>query len=527
MDFIWILVAFVFGLGVKLIGFPPLIGYLAAGFFLNYLGFTASTQLEQLAELGILLMLFTVGLKLNVRDLIKREVWLTSVLHDGIWVVLFSGLLLSLSILGLGWLTDMSWKTAALIAFALSFSSTVCIIKILEDNGEMKTRHGKLAIGVLVMQDVMAVLFLVAAAGKIPSIWALALLLLIPAKPLIHKLLSHSGHGELLPLTGFIFALGGYELFSLVGVKGDLGALIAGMLLASHSKANELAKSLLAFKDLFLIGFFLSIGFTALPDLNMVYVALGLCLLLPTKYGLFFVIMTRMRLRARTSYLSSMLLSNYSEFGLIVCVLAISNGWLDNHWLVVCALALAFSFILTSLSYRFAHKGYIRFKHILRQFEQLPPLPQDIYQQPKDAKVLVLGMGRVGSGAYHTLHGALGNIVWGIDADPRRVRQQIHEGINVILGDGEDADFWEQQDLSQIQLVLIALPSIDDVSNITNQLKAAHFSGKIAAIARYEDEIQTLLESGADKVFNFFTEAGAGFAEESLQLLGPFTARHN
>ena len=109
----------------------------------------------------------------------------------------------------------------------------------MEDHGEMRTRHGKLAIGILVMQDVVAVIFLVLATGKVPSPWAATLLLLIPLKPLIKRTIDKAGHGELIPLMGFFVAFGAYELFELVKIKGDLGALLAGMYLASHSKASE------------------------------------------------------------------------------------------------------------------------------------------------------------------------------------------------------------------------------------------------------------------------------------------------
>jgi hypothetical protein len=88
-----------------------------------------------------------------------------------------------------------------------------------------------------------------------------------------------------------------------------------------------------------------------------------------------------------------------------------------------------------------------------------------------------------------------------------------------MVGDGEDIDQWESMDLTGVKLVLLALPSIQDICNITEQLKHAQYEGKIASIARYEDEIEPLLNAGSDKVFNFFTEAGTGFAEESLQIL--------
>jgi glutathione-regulated potassium-efflux system ancillary protein KefC len=521
LELTFVLVAFVFGLALKITGFPPLIGFLMAGFTLNFLGYEATPSLEALAELGITLMLFTIGLKLNIRDLYKKEVWLGSVTHSLLWITLVNIIVTTLAWLGLSAFTDLDYIDITLLAFALSFSSTVCIVKILEDSGEIKTRHGKVAIGILVMQDIFAVLFMVVATGKIPSVWAPLLLLLYFAKPLFKKSLEIVGHGELLPLCGFLLAIGGYELFELVGIKGDLGALVIGMFWAPHNKAAELSKSLMSFKDLFLIGFFLNIGFTALPTLDLVLTALLLCLFIPIKFLLFFRLFTWLKLRARTSYLASLVLSNYSEFGLIVVALLVSNGVLEAKWLVTLALALSFSFLVTGLLYRSSHNQYNRFKHYLKVFERPDRLAEDTYVQPKDAEVLVLGMGRVGKGAYSSLNNILGAKVWGMDADPARIAKLQKAGLQVLVGDGEDIDLWDNIDLANIQLILLALPSIEDICNITEQLQHANYQGKIASIARYEDEIQALLDAGSDKVFNFFTEAGTGFAEESLQLLKP------
>ncbi|WP_286237092.1 cation:proton antiporter family protein [Neptuniibacter halophilus] len=520
MDFIWILFAFVCGYSCRLINMPPLIGYLLAGFILHFMQIEPVASLDTLADLGITLMLFTIGLKLNIKDLLRPEVWGGTLSHMGIWTLLIGSLFLLLSSLSIPYFTDLDFKSAALIGFALSFSSTVCIVKLLEESGEMKTRHGQLAIGVLVMQDIAAVLFLVAATGKIPSIWAIGLFGLILIRPLLNHMLMRAGHGELLPLAGFFLALGGYELFTLVGVKGDLGALIFGMLLSSHPKASELTKSLLSFKDLFLIGFFLSIGFTALPTWSMLGMASILALLIPLKYIMFFAIFTRLNLRGRTSYLCALALSNFSEFGLIVAYLCVDNGWLSKEWLVILALAVSISFVLTSIVYRSAHSLYLKYKDQIKSYESNTPLASDIFIQPKDSEILVIGLGRVGKGAFKALHGIVGNRVWGMDADLSRIKRFQQKGMNVFCGDGEDADLWTNLDTQDIKLVLLALPSIEDSLNIAEQLQCANYRGELAAIARYPDEHQQLVEGGIDKVFNFYSEAGLGFAEESLQLIG-------
>lgn len=519
MDFIWILFAFICGLAAKTTSLPPSIGYLAAGFILNIAGYQADDSLSVLSDLGITIMLFTIGLKLNVKNLFKTEVWLGCSLHTLLWIVGTITFIKLLALMSVSYFSDLDLITAALIAFALSFSSTVCVIKLLEENGEMRTRHGKLAVSILVIQDIIAVGFLVVATGKTPSIWAFALLGLFFIKPLINRIISHVGHGELIPLMGFFLALGSYELFELVNIKGDLGALIIGMFLASHVKATEINKALMSFKDIFLIGFFLSIGFTAIPTLEMLGLASLLILLIPIKFVMFYGIFSLLKMRCRSAFLSALSLSNFSEFGLIVGALSVTAGWLSNDWLVILALSVAISFILTNIIYRFAHRLFAKYRGVLSRFERQLKLEEDSFCQPCQRPIVIIGMGRVGMGAYQAINSHSTNPAWGLDADKEKITWLTEKGIEAYYGDAEDIHFWESIDLSRIELVLLALPSVQDAISITTQLNGANYQGKIAAVARYDDERSELEEFGIDKVFNFYTEAGVGFAEESLALL--------
>ncbi|MDP6969513.1 MAG: cation:proton antiporter [Gammaproteobacteria bacterium] len=519
MEFIWVLFAFVFGVLARAVALPPLIGYLLAGFLLHFAGVQASDSLQTLADLGITLLLFTIGLKLNVKGLLQTAVWGGALSNLLLWTLVFTGLAMLPISYGLGYFAGLTWQAAILIGFALSFSSTVCVVKVLEGSGDLKSRHGKLAVGILVVQDVLAVVFMVVATGQQPSIWAFGLLFLLLLRRPIGYFLDRVGHDELLPLAGFFLALGGYELFAAVGIKGDLGALVAGVLLSGSVKSAELYRSLMSFKDLFLIGFFLSIGFTALPTLDMVYVALLIALLIPIKSFLFFNFHGLLGLRARTAYLNSLILGNYSEFGLIVIALSIGLGWLAKEWLVVLALAVAFSFVITSVGYRYSHTIYRLFKGFITRFEEQGKQYDDTFVLPANAEVLVVGMGRVGKGAYMSLSKAMGNKVWGIDSDEQRAKHLQAQQARVLFGDAEDVDLWQNMDLSQIRLILLALPYIDDIQNIQEQLRASHYQGKVVAFARYEDQIAALSQCGIDRIFNFYTEAGVGFADESLALL--------
>lgn len=514
-DVSWITLAFVMGLIARLVSLPPLVGFLATGFILNYLGIASGETLQKLADLGITLLLFTVGLKLNLRMLIRPQVWAVTALHVTILMFVFGLLIYGLIILKVPLFNQLDFKLALLVSFALSFSSTVFVVKVLEEKGDMKSLHGRIAIGILVMQDLIAVIFLATTSGKVPSYLALLLLLLIPLRPLFLKLLIRSGHGELLILYGLVLALGGAEMFELVSIKGDLGALIMGLLISAHPKSAEMSKSMLGFKDLFLVGFFLSIGMSGTLSVEAFVIGVMLVPLMFLKSALFLALLTRFKLRARTSLIATLNLTNYSEFGLIVLAIGVSQGWLEAEWLVVMAIALSVSFIISAPLNSRDNILYNQYRNIWLKLQTLTRLPDDKLIDTLGAKIAIFGMGRVGSGAYDNMLERYGEIVVGVDFDDDRVQKQIGLGRNVLHGDPSDADFWDKLEKNlNVELVMLALPSVTTNLDALEHLKAISFEGKIAATAKYPDEEKLLIEGGATAVFNLYTEAGAGFANQ-------------
>ncbi len=161
----------------------------------------------------------------------------------------------------------------------------------MEESGLAKSLNGRIAIGVLIIQDILAVLFITFSTGKTPSLWALLIIALLPAARWVFRyILDHTGHGELQVLFGMSLALAaGAGAFEMVGLKADLGALIMGMLLATHPRASELADSLLSLKDFMLLGFFLSIGLGGFPNMTALATAVFFVLLIPLKSMLFFL----------------------------------------------------------------------------------------------------------------------------------------------------------------------------------------------------------------------------------------------
>ncbi|MBF0219881.1 MAG: cation:proton antiporter, partial [Gammaproteobacteria bacterium] len=376
-DVSWILFALGFGLLVSYASLPPMVGYLIAGFMLSALGVQSGDTLQAVADIGVTILLFSIGLKLHLKDLLRTEIWASSIIHMLITVIVFSTVVFALSYSGMQEFVGITGAQAALIAFALSFSSTVFAVKVLDEKGEMSSLHGKISIGILIMQDLFAVLFLTAETGKVPELWAPLLLFLIPLRPLLLKVVHRARGGELLVLAGMLMALGGGQLFALAGIKADLGALLFGVLLSGDAKSESLSKSLLNFKEIFLVAFFLSIGFYGVPSPMAILIALLLAVMILGKSYLFFRLFELFKLRARTSFLATLSLSNYSEFGLIVGAIGVSNGWMSGEWLVIIALALSITFTMSSVVNRKAHVLFARYEKRLLKFERVERLPDD------------------------------------------------------------------------------------------------------------------------------------------------------
>ena len=434
IDFAWaaiafgdvalIALAFALGFVAKLIGLPPLVGFLATGFLLNAYGVAEGELLQKMADLGITLLLFTVGLKLNLGTLGRPQVWAVTAIHMTLVVAVLTPLVLGLAAVGLVYFADLDWRSAALVAFALSFSSTVFAVKVLEERSETRSLHGRIAVGILIMQDIVAVVFLVLSSGDVPSPWALLLFLLIPLRRALYFVLDQVGHGELLVLYGFLLALGGAELFTLVGMKGDLGALVLGVMVAHHGKAEEMAKTMLGFKDLFLLGFFLSVGLSGALSWETLAIGALLTPLIALKAVALFGLLTGFNLRSRTALLATVNLTNFSEFGLIVAAFGVANGWLDGIWLTVLAIALSLSFAAAAVLNMAAHPLYARHRPFWRRFQRGRRLPDDTVLDLKGCTVAIIGMGGVGTGAYDTMRGRHGETVVGVDIDPVTVRNQ-------------------------------------------------------------------------------------------------------
>ena len=376
MDAVIILVALAAGLGIRQLGYPPLPGYLLAGFVAHALSLGDVEVIKSVADIGILLLLFTIGLKLNLKELLAPQVWAVTTLHMASVVPLTAVVIMTAGIAVP--LLSLDTVAAWSLAFALSFSSTVFAVKMFDDRGETSSFHATLTIGVLVIQDILAVAYLVLSSGQWQ--WSMLLILLVPLFRMpLTRLMDMAGHGELLTLFGILCALGAAEVFYLIGLKGGLGALMCGMLLSQYypgsqgtdpNKARELYSNLSRLKDLLLVGFFLQIGYYGLPSFPMLMVALVLSLLIFMRPVIYYFLYAMFNLRARTALLASAALFTYSEFGLIVAALSVEAGLLAAEWLTTLAIALSISFVMATPLNTNIHRVYDRFFSTLHRFQK-------------------------------------------------------------------------------------------------------------------------------------------------------------
>lgn len=501
--------AYLAGLLASRAGLPPLVGYLGAGYLLLYFDVPLSGVLTRLSDLGIELLLFTVGLKLQWQILFRKEVLGVGGLH----------MLIVTGCTALGFLLlDRQFTGGLLLGTSLSFSSTVLAVKVLEDNAELSALHGRIALGILIFQDAVAVAVLALAGGGQPTLGAFGLLAFPLVRPVAAALFTASRNPELKLLLGILLALAGGELARMVGVSADLGALWMGALLANHPEAKGLGEKLWSLKEAFLVAFFLQIGLSGIPDSGQLWVALQLLLFLPLQCILFFLMFVFLRLRARTAFVTALSLTTYSEFALITTQMVTESGLLPPHWNVVMGAAVALSLALAAPLNRFSHRIFSAIEPFLIRYERGGRHPDHTPTRIGSAQWLVIGLGRTGVAAYKALE-RRGYLVLGLDADPTRLAKHRQQNRRVLYGDAEDPDLWENLNFQGLTGVILTLPSFEARRLATQQLRSRGFRGLIGASAYNPDEDRILRQEAADVVFHPLDEAGERLAERMEEAL--------
>ncbi len=507
MDIIWVGFAFVFGMLVSRLHIPPLVGYLIAGLGLALFGYEAGDMLSEIAHLGVIFLLFTVGLHIRLKNIVRTEVFGVGLIHLASSTALF----IPLSIY-----FGYDLQAAVIISITLGFSSTVLAAKNLEMRNEMGAFYGRVAIGILIIQDLVAIGIIAYTGGGVPSVWSPVLLALPLLRPALSYLLKIIVKDELMMLLALVLAIGGATLFEAFNLSGELGAIVAGMILATDKKGEQLGKKLWGIKEAFLVGFFMEIGLIGFPTFDDFLFIGTLLLLLPLKSLLFYLLFMAFKLRSRTGYLATITLTAYSEFTLIAGAVAATNGFIPETAIVTLGLLTAISFVINAPLAINEDQIWRRYEGFLHKFELDVDHPEHEPISLGNANYLVIGMGTAGISAYERIIKE-GKSVIGMDIDPDRIEQNLQDNRRVVYGDIQDTELWKNVDLSNIKSIIIAMGNRAVKFNAIRAIRDIGYGKDIYVITMRDDETEELQKAGAKSVPIPVKQAGERLAELSLK----------
>jgi Kef-type K+ transport system membrane component KefB len=491
---------------------PLIVGLIAAGIAVGpeALGLVeASSEIELLAKIGISLLLFVVGLKLDVR--LVRTLGPVA-LATGLGQVAFTSAAGYLIAIALGF----QIVQAVYVAVALTFSSTIIIVKLLTEKRELDDLHGRIALGFLIVQDIVVVLAMIAitAVGDTASgdlltefgavaVRGIALLAAVAAigrwvTPKVTHLLARQP--ELLVLAAVAWAVALAAITILLGFSEEVGAFLAGMSLASTPYREALSSRLSTLRDFLLVFFFIDLGtrfeLTAAAEqipaalLFSAFVLIGNPIIV-------LIIMGVMGYPKKVSFKAGLTVAQISEFSLILVALGAAQGHIGDDVIgLVTAVGLITITVSTYLIYG-SDRIHDRIEPLLRVFERDRPARSYEEDGQAEVDVIVVGLGRFGRTVVQELREA-GDQVLGVDWDPRSVRSDAWGDVPVIYGDADDPELAEQLPLDGVLWVISTLRTRDANLTLIDSLRRRGYRGRIVVSTDDEGDEDRLVRAGAD-----------------------------
>ena len=493
---------------------PLILAYILVGVITASLGIFENEEIhgtiEFLAELGIAFLLFLIGLELKVDEVrhLGKIAFIT-----GLGQILFTGALgFGLSkFLGFGNLESLY------LALALTFSSTVIVVKLLSEKRDLNSLYGKVAVGFLLVQDLVAILalILVASVGKgnfsagdfiltlIQGVFFVALTFGLSrfAAPYIFNAIAKNT--ELLFLSSIAWVMIFASLAAALNFSIAIGAFLAGIGLSTLRQEYQIASRIRPLRDLFIVIFFISLGlqlsFSNIISNLTPAIILSLFVLIANPL-IMMVIMGRLGFRRRTSFMSSVTLAQISEFSLVLAALGLSVGHLTQNAVNVIALVAIITISVSSYLILYSAKAY-RLLGKYMPFPQGEVLSEKIFEGEKEFKdhIVLVGTGRLGSEILSSLKKG-GKEVVVVDFNPSVVRKLIDEGVDVIFGDVADREIVEKANMKEASLILSTVHDTEDTEELINILKADHIKVPIVATASDESEALKFYNQGVSYV---------------------------
>ncbi len=532
--------AFVFGALANRLRLPPLVGYLVAGVVVgpHTPGFVASQELApELAEIGVILLMFGVGLHFSLKDLLSVR----AIAVPGAIVQIIVA-----TLLGLGLALMLGWPVPAGLVFglALSVASTVVLLRALHERRLVETERGRIAVGWLIVEDlamVLALVLLPALASAIGTgqsatpdplaarfglgVWGVigltfvkvgafvALMLLVGRRviPWVLHHVAHTGSRELFRLAVLAIALGvAFGAAKLFGVSLALGAFFAGMILSESELSHRAAEESLPLRDAFAVLFFVSVGMlfdpTSLTRDPLPLLAVLFIILIGKSVAAFLIVLA-FRHPMSTALVISASLAQIGEFSFILADLGVNLAILPEEGRSLVLAGAILSIMLNPLM--FAATDYLRTRLDGRSAPAAPPEPAAAPAPPPADEapartslsnhIVLVGYGRVGSRVGKRLLAAHVPLLVIEDGD-KQVAELLAEGVEVIAGNAANPTILDAANLGEATHLVVAIPNAFESGQIVEQARAASPLIEIVARAHTDAEIDHLVGLGANTV---------------------------
>jgi Kef-type K+ transport system membrane component KefB len=492
-----LVLAAVVGSLARLLKQPLIVAFIIVGILAGPTGLglvSSEDEVRLLAKLGIAILLFLVGLKLDIH--LIRATGLVALL-TGVGQVVFTSLVGFLIVLAFGF--DV--VAALYIAVALTFSSTIIIVKLLGDKRELDTLHGRIAVGFLIVQDILVVVamvvivtigqpgetsaaseLLITFAGSIAFLLTIALL----SRYVIPRVLNWMASSpELTLLFGVAWAVALAAVSAMLGLSMEIGAFVAGVSLASTAYRESLGARMVSLRDILILFFFIELGamltFTDAVEQLWPAIVLSLFVLIGNPI-IVMVIMGAMGYRSQVSFRAGLVVAQISEFSLILIALGFSLGQVDQSVLSLVTLVGIITITVSTYFILYSDQLYSWLKPGLRIFERSPASVVEEERQAHPYDAIVVGAGRMGSEIVKGLVERKA-VLLVIDIDPQALRRVRKLGVETLYGDVSDPEFSSHLPLNETQTVICAVPESTTNLVLLDTVRSSGFTGKLCLTA--------------------------------------------
>lgn len=517
-----IVVASVLSIIFRALKQPVILAYLVTGIILGLLRVFSPEQianLQTLGQLGITLLLFTLGLELKLHEL--RSIGKTAIIAGGLqmWLTFFLSLSLLL-ILGIE-------KTASIyLAIAIAFSSTIVIVKILSDKKDLTSLHGKLAIGILLVQDFFAVFIIAFLTGikaggdvwflaaqilflilKLSILFGIVFLLSTKFYPVVLHRISRSPELLFIFSLAWVFAFAAIVSSPLVGFSIEIGGFLAGLAFANTAENFQIIARMRALRDFFIVIFFVVLGFQMRFDTvsNMLFPAIITTLFVLTAKPIIVMIVTHfLGYRKRTSFMTGITMGQISEFSLILLFIGVRLGHLSMNTVSFALFVSIFSFAFSSYMMQHSNTIYRKCLRYLQFLDAKYMISESVIEKEEDTSnlrdhIVVVGYHHMGESIVRSLENSKESLLV-VDFNPDTVKKLQSAGVTCLFGDISDPQIQERAGFASAKLVISTVPDMEDNLILIEGVTHVNKKAKIIVMALDGRDAKELYKAGADYV---------------------------